>query len=58
MIAAVHDELLLEVDEDQVERAKEILEEQMVAAFTHWFPRAPTLGLVKIQRIRSWADAD
>jgi DNA polymerase-1 len=58
LVAAVHDELLLEVDEKQVEHAEQILEEEMTAAYQHWFPQAPTSGLVKIQRLRAWSDAE
>ena len=49
LVAAVHDELLLEVDEDQVDRAARVLEEQMTEAFLRWFPQAPILDLVKIR---------
>ena len=54
LVAAVHDELVLEVDEDRAEHAAQILEEQMVAAFQRWFPEAPILGLVKIKNLSAW----
>ena len=54
LIAAVHDELVLEVDEGRVEHAAQILEQQMVAAFQRWFPKAPILGLVKIKSVLAW----
>jgi DNA polymerase-1 len=57
LIAAVHDELLAEVDEDQADRAKEVLIEEMTAAFAEWFPHAPTSGLVDAKSVRCWADA-
>jgi DNA polymerase I-like protein with 3'-5' exonuclease and polymerase domains len=57
LVAAVHDELLCEVDEDQAERAERILREEMTAAFLRWFPQASTLGLVKIQALHIWSDA-
>jgi DNA polymerase I len=55
LVAAVHDELLLEVDEDQAERASKILDKHMTEAFLRWFPRAPILGLVKIKNVAAWA---
>ena len=44
LVASVHDELLLEVAEDDAEQARQILEETMVAAFELTFPGAPTAG--------------
>jgi DNA polymerase I-like protein with 3'-5' exonuclease and polymerase domains len=57
LVAAVHDELLLEVAEDRAEQAKAVLVEEMTAAFTEWFPDAPTSGLVEAKIVRCWADA-
>jgi DNA polymerase-1 len=57
LVAAVHDELLLEVDEARAEHAAEVLEEEMTAAFRHWFPAAPIIDLVEIKIVSAWADA-
>jgi DNA polymerase-1 len=57
LVASVHDELVLEVDEDRAAQAAVILAEQMTAAFARWFPDAPTTGLVDVKVVRSWADA-
>jgi DNA polymerase-1 len=57
LVAAVHDELLLEVDEDQAEQAEAVLVEEMTAAFAEWFPNAPTSGLVETKICHCWADA-
>jgi hypothetical protein len=48
---------VLEVAEDQVERAKAVLEEEMTAAFLRWFPDEPILSLVAIKDVSVWADA-
>ena len=55
LVAAVHDELVLEVDAAEAERAAQVLEEQMAAAFQRWFPEAPTLGLVDVAVRPCWA---
>ena len=57
LIASVHDELLLEVDEKQAEHAAGALAEQMLDAFTHWFPAAPTTGVVEVKTVNNWSDA-
>jgi DNA polymerase I-like protein with 3'-5' exonuclease and polymerase domains len=58
LVAAIHDELVLEVDEDQAERAARILEAEMVAAFQRWFPEAPILGLVKVETRSAWHEPE
>jgi len=57
LVGAVHDELVLEVAEDQVERARTVLDEEMTAAFVRWFPSESVLNLVKITDVSVWADA-
>jgi DNA polymerase I-like protein with 3'-5' exonuclease and polymerase domains len=57
LVASLHDELLLLVEEDQAERAAEVLVEQMTAAFIRWFPNEPTTGLVSAKICRSWDEA-
>jgi DNA polymerase-1 len=54
LIACVHDELLLEVREEHAERAREILQQEMTAAFVRLFSDAPTTGLVDIKTGPNW----
>ena len=55
LVAAVHDELLIEVPEGDAERARDILERSMVDAFVDTFPGAQTNGLA-VAIGRTWAD--
>ena len=57
LVASVHDELVLEVDEDRAEQTAAVLSEQMTAAFAQWFPDAPTLGLVDVKVVHAWSEA-
>jgi len=57
MIASVHDELLLEVDENQAEAAAATLHEQMLEAFVRWFPEAPATGVVDVKTVLNWSEA-
>jgi DNA polymerase I len=56
LVATVHDELILEVDEDDAEIARTLLEGVMVEAFRTTFPGAPTKGVAKAEIGRSWAE--
>ena len=56
LVAAVHDELLIEVPEGDPERARDILERSMVDAFVDTFPGAQTNGLAVAKIGRTWAD--
>ncbi len=56
LVAAVHDELLIEVPEGDAERARDILERSMVDAFVDTFPGAQTNGLAVAKIGRTWAD--
>jgi DNA polymerase I-like protein with 3'-5' exonuclease and polymerase domains len=47
LVAVVHDELILEVLEDDAERARVVLETAMTRAFIETFPGAPTKGLLR-----------
>jgi DNA polymerase-1 len=42
LVVSIHDELLIEADYRDAERAREILEEAMVEAFVTTFPGAPS----------------
>jgi DNA polymerase I-like protein with 3'-5' exonuclease and polymerase domains len=55
LVACVHDELLLEVAEDDAEIAREILEQAMRDAFTTTFPGAPVNGVATAAIGRTWA---
>jgi DNA polymerase I-like protein with 3'-5' exonuclease and polymerase domains len=44
LVACVHDELLLEVHEDDAEAARDLLKATMIDAFTETFP-APVNGV-------------
>jgi DNA polymerase I len=56
LVAAVHDELLLEVSEVDAERAKALLERGMIQAFEITFPGAPTRGVATAKIGKTWAD--
>jgi DNA polymerase I-like protein with 3'-5' exonuclease and polymerase domains len=55
-LAAVHDELILEVDESQAEQARQLVERSMVEGMLAIFPNAATTGLVEASITRSWAE--
>ena len=44
IVACIHDEIILEVEEEQAETAKQILEQVMVAAGEHYLPEVPVVG--------------
>ena len=56
LVASIHDELLLEVRENDAESARALLEETMTEAFELTYPGAPTVKLVDTKIGRSWAD--
>ena len=51
-----HDEIVLEVREEDAERAAALLEEAMTLAFEQIFPGAPLTGLVSVHTGRSWEE--
>jgi DNA polymerase I len=55
LVASIHDELLLEVHEDDAEAARGLLEETMIEAFALTFPGAPTSGVAAAKIGRTWA---
>jgi hypothetical protein len=55
LVACVHDELLLEVHEDDAELARDLLEGSMVDAFTDTFPGAPVNGVATAKIGPNWA---
>jgi DNA polymerase-1 len=56
LVVCVHDELGLEVAEDDAEAARQILEQSMHDAFAETFPGAPTNGVVTAKIGRNWAE--
>jgi DNA polymerase-1 len=56
LVACVHDELLLEVDEADAERARDILQRTMIDAFVATFAGAPTNGVAAAKIGLSWAE--
>jgi DNA polymerase-1 len=57
MVITIHDEIVLEVPEDQAEAAKAVLKEVMIEAFAETFPGAPTLGVVDVHVGKNWKGA-
>jgi DNA polymerase I len=57
MVLQVHDELVLEVPEDQAEDTARQLDACMVEAFAELFPDAPTAGLVSTAIVMVWGEA-
>jgi DNA polymerase-1 len=56
LVATVHDELLVEVVEDDAESARDILQQTMVDAFEITFPGAPSNGVAAAAIGPTWAD--
>jgi DNA polymerase I-like protein with 3'-5' exonuclease and polymerase domains len=57
LIACVHDELLLEVDERDAPIARGLLEAVMIEAFATTFPGAPTKGVAEAVIGKNWMEA-
>ena len=57
LVASVHDELIVECDEQCADEVMVLLEEAMVYGFTKIFPEAPTNGMVEARKAKSWAKA-
>jgi hypothetical protein len=56
-VAWLHDEIVLEVREDQANRAAEILNQSMIDGFAETFPGAPLNGLVDPHIGPNWGEA-
>jgi DNA polymerase I-like protein with 3'-5' exonuclease and polymerase domains len=56
-VAWLHDEIVLEVREDEAERAAEILKQSMIDGFAETFPGAPLNGLVEPHIGWTWGEA-
>ena len=56
LLAVVHDEVIVEVAENQAEAARLIVEQSMVAGMLIIFPGAATTGLVEATIAPSWAE--
>ena len=57
LVAWLHDEFIVEVREDQAERAAEILKQSMIDGFAETFPGAPLNGLVEPHIGLNWGEA-
>jgi len=56
IILCVHDEVILEVTEQEAEAAGEALESAMIQGFLDIFPGGPVKGLVNLKQGNTWAD--
>jgi DNA polymerase-1 len=56
LILTVHDEIVLEVRDENAERVMEVLEQTMVEAFEAMFPDAPINGLVNAAICKNWGE--
>jgi DNA polymerase I len=56
LVLSIHDEILLEVPEDEAEAAAATLTECMTEAFMKWFPGATTRKLVEAKTGRCWGE--
>ena len=56
-VAWLHDEIVLEVRDDQAVQAAEILKQAMIDGFIETFPGAPIDGLVEPHVATSWTHA-
>jgi DNA polymerase-1 len=56
-VLCIHDEIVLEIAERQVEAASEILQREMRKAFAETFPNASLRGVVECHSGRNWAEA-
>jgi DNA polymerase-1 len=54
-VAWLHDEIVLEVKQDDAERAAGLLQQAMTGAFAETFPGAPLNGLVAVRTGATWA---
>jgi DNA polymerase-1 len=56
LVNIVHDEIVLEVAEQDAERAKQAVEKAMVEGMLAMFPNASTVGLVEAKAGANWAE--
>jgi DNA polymerase-1 len=56
LVASVHDELVLEVHQEDADSARRILHQAMLAAFVTTFPGAPTTNVLEIGVGSNWAE--
>jgi DNA polymerase-1 len=55
MVLSLHDEIVLEVSEDDADQVKDVLADLMVDACLKWFSNMPTRDLVKAKSGRVWS---
>ena len=56
LFSGCHDEIVLEVREEDAERAAALLEQAMTLAFEEIFPGAPLNNLVSVHAGRNWGE--
>ena len=56
LIAQIHDELIVEAAEANVDTVARILKDEMTKAFAVTFPDAPLLNLIDVKTGQNWAD--
>ncbi len=57
LVNVVHDEVIIECPEEDIEGCKAIMEDCMTQAFLDVFPNGITRGLVEVKNGKSWAEA-
>jgi DNA polymerase I len=57
LVGSLHDEFIVEVREDQAQRAAEIVKQAMIDGFAETFPGAPLNGLVEPHIGPNWGEA-
>ena len=57
LVNVVHDEVIVEVAEEQAEEAKDLVEQAMIEGMLEMFPDASTRGLVEAHIGSNWAEA-
>ena len=57
LVNCIHDEIVLEVDEDYKGKAIQMLEQSMIDAFKAIFPSGSTKNLIETKSAKNWRDA-
>ena len=57
IINCIHDEIIIESNDDYVDKAQDILQKGMVQGFLDVFPKATTKKLVEVGVGKNWVEA-